>query len=114
MVKHRKENGPQPHPVGRRAERRGAERRKLQPAQRRDHAEGEERRESEQRKEHVQPAAPRRRAKAAPQGAQRVEHERERDAEEKRGQLRPRLLGDGHAHPKSLEKNPPPAAGSSA
>ena len=114
MVKHRKENGPQPHPVGRRAERRGAERRKLQPAQRRDHAEGEERGEREQRKEHIRHAARDARAQPTPQGAQRVEHQRERRAEKERREQSPRLIGDGHAHPKSRAKKPPPETGSSA
>ena len=114
VIKHREENGPQPHAVAQRAEGRGEEGRKLQPPQRREHAEGEERGERDERKKHIEPAAAKGRAQPTPQGAQRIEHKRERGAEKQRREQRPRLLGDGHAHPKSRAKNPPPAAGSSA
>lgn len=114
VIKHRKKNRPQPHAVGQSAERDGEQPCELQPAQRRDHAEGEERGERQERKEQIQPAAPDRRAQPAPHGAQRIEHERERGAEKQRREQRPRLVGDGHAHPKSRAKKPPPAAGSSA
>ncbi len=113
MFKHREENGPEPHAVGERAEHHGGEGRDLQSAQRRDHAEGEERGERKERKEHIQPAAPER-AQLPPQGAQRIEHQREQNAEEERRKQRPRLIGDGHAHPKSRAKKPPPCTGSSA
>ena len=112
--KHREENRPQPHAVSQRAEGDGEEGCDLQPPQRRDHAEGEERGERHEREEHVQPAAPEGRPPPAPQGAQRIEHERERGAEKPRRQHGPRLRGNGHAHPKKRAKKPPPAAGSSA
>ena len=114
VFKHREENGPQPHAVSGRAEGHGEEGRELQPTQRRDHAEGEERGERKKRKEHIEPAAPESRAQPAAQGAQRIEHERERVSQKERREQRPRLIGDGHAHPKSRAKKPPPAAGSSA
>ena len=114
VIKHREKYRPQPHAVGQGAERHGETRCELQSAQRRDHAEGEERGEREKCKEHIRPAAPDRRAQPAPHGAQRIEHERERGAEKKSREQRPRLIGDGHAHPKSRAKKPPPAAGSSA
>ena len=112
--KRREENRPQPHAVAQRAEGDGEEGCDLQPPQRRDHAEGEERGERHEREEHVQPAAPEGRPPPAPQGAQRIEHERERVSQKERRKQRPRLIGDGHAHPKSRAKKPPPAAGSSA
>ena len=114
MFKHREENGPQPHAVGGRAEGHCEEGRELQPPQRRDHAEGEERGERDDRKEHIEPAAPEGRPPPAPQGAQRIEHEREHGAQKQRRKQRPSLIGDGHAHPKSRAKKPPPDAGSSA
>ena len=109
MFKHREENGPQPHAVGGRAEGHCEEGRELQPPQRRDHAE-----ERQEREEHIEPAAPEGRPPLPPQGAQRIEHQRERGAEKERREQRPRLIGDGHAHPKSRAKKPPPDAGSSA
>ena len=112
--KRREENRPQPHAVGGGAAEHGEKGRDLQPPQRRDHAEGKERGERHEREEHVQPAAPEGRPPPAPQGAQRIEHERERGAQKERREQRPRLIGDGHAHPKSRAKKPPPAAGSSA
>ena len=114
MFKHRKENRPQPHAVGRSAERSSEQAGDLQPAQRRDHAEGEQRGERQQRKEHIQTAASDRRAKAPAQSAQHIEHERERGAEKPCRQHGPRLRGNGHTHPKRREKKPPPAAGSAA
>ena len=114
MIKHREENRPQPHAVAERADDHGGEGGKLQPPQRRDHAEGKERGERNERKKHVRHAAPEGRPPPAPQGAQRIEHERERGAQKQRREQRPRLIGDGHAHPKSRAKKPPPAAGSSA
>ena len=114
MIKHREENRPQPHAVAQRADGRGEEGRKLQPPQRREHAEGEERGERDERKKHIEPAAAKGRAQPTPQGAQRIEHERERGAQKQRREQRPSLIGDGHAHPKSRAKKPPPAAGSSA
>lgn len=113
MIKHREENRPQPHAVAESTDGHGGEGRQLQPPQRRDHAEGKQRGERKERKEHIEPAAPER-AHAPPQGAQRIEHQRERRAQKPGGQQRPRLIGDGHAHPKSRAKKPPPAAGSSA
>ena len=113
MIKHREENRPQPHAVSDCADGHGGEGGKLQPPQRRDHAEGEERGENEQRKEHVQPASPDH-AQPPAQRAQGVEHQRERRAEKERREQRPRLLGNRQAHPKSRAKKPPPAAGSSA
>ena len=112
--KRREENRPQPHAVAQRAEGHGEGGRQLQPPQRRDHAEGKKRGERQERKEDVQPAAPESRPPPAPQGAQRIEHERERGAQKQRREQRPRLIGDGHAHPKSRAKKPPPAVGSSA
>lgn len=114
VVKHREENGPQPHAVGSGADPHGDQRRKLQPAQRRDHAEGKKRGERQEREEHIRHAARDARAQPTPQGAQRVEHQRERRAEKECSQQRPRLIGDGQAHPKSRAKKPPPDAGSSA
>ena len=114
MFKHREENGPQPDAVGDRAKDYGEEGRELQPPQRRDHAEGEERGERQERKEHIEPAAPEGHPPLPPQGAQRIEHQRERSAQKERREQRPRLIGDGHAHPKSRAKKPPPDAGSSA
>ena len=59
MFKHRKENRPQPHAVGRSAERSSEQAGDLQPAQRRDHAEGEQRGERQQRaKEQSVPHSP--------------------------------------------------------
>ena len=112
--KRREENRPQPYAVAQRAEGHGEEGCDLQPPQRRDHAEGEERGERQKRKEHIEPAAPEGRAQPTPQGAQRIKHEPERGAQKQRREQRPRLFGDGHAHPKSRAKKPPPAAGSSA
>ena len=112
--KHREENRPQPHAVAQRAEGHGEEGRQLQPPQRRDHAEGEKRGERDERKEHIEPAAPESRAQPAAQSAQRIEHERKRVSQKERREQRPRLIGHGHAHPKSRAKKPPPAAGSSA
>ena len=114
MFKHREENGPQPDAVGDRAEGHGEEGRELQPPQRRDHAEGEERGERDKSEEQIEPAAPEGRAPLPPQGAQRIEHQRERISQKERREQRPRLIGDGHAHPKSRAKKPPPDAGSSA
>ena len=112
--KRREENRPQPHAVAQRAEGHGEEGRQLQPPQRRDHAEGEKRGERDERKEHIEPAAPESRPQPAAQSAQRIEHEREHGAQKQRREPRPSLIGDGHAHPKRREKKPPPAAGSSA
>ena len=112
--KRREENRPQPHAVAQRAEGRGEEGRKLQPPQRRDHAEGEERGERQKRKEHIEHAAHEGRPQPTPQSAQRIEHERQHGAQKQRREQRPRLIGDGHAHPKSRAKKPPPDAGSSA
>ena len=112
--KRREENRPQPYAVAQRAEGHGEEGCDLQPPQRRDHAEGEERGERHEREEHVQPAAPEGRPPPAPQGAQRIEHKRKRVSQKERRKQRPRLIGHGHAHPKSRAKKPPPAAGSSA
>ena len=112
--KRREENRPQPHAVAQRAEGHGEEGRQLQPPQRRDHAEGEERGERDKSEEQIEPAAPEGRPPPAPQGAQRIEHEREHGAQKQRREQRPSLIGDGHAHPKSRAKKPPPAAGSSA
>lgn len=114
MIKHREENRPQVHAVDHGADEYSDQRRRLQPPQRRDHAEGEERGENEQRKEHVQPAARERPAEPPAQRAQGVEHQRERRAEKERREQRPRLLGNRQAHPKSRAKKPPPGAGSSA
>ena len=111
--KHREENRPQPHAVAQRAEGCGQEGCDLQSPQRRDHAEGKERGETEQRKEHIESAAPDR-SQPPLDGAQRIEHERQHGAQKQRREQRPRLIGDGHAHPKSRAKKPPPAAGSSA
>lgn len=113
MIKHREENRPQVHAVDHGADEYSDQRRRLQPPQRRDHAEGEERGENEQRKEHVQPASPDH-AQPPAQRAQGVEHQRERRAEKERREQRPRLLGNRQAHPKSRAKKPPPGAGSSA
>ena len=112
--KRREENRPQPHAVAQRAEGDGEEGCDLQPPQRRDHAEGEKRGERDERKEHIEPAAPESRPQPTPQGAQRIEHKRERVSQKERREQRPRLIGHGHAHPKSRAKKPPPAAGSSA
>ena len=112
--KRREENRPQPHAVAQRAEGCGQKGCDLQSPQRRDHAEGEKRGERQKRKEHIEPAAPDRGAQPTPQGAQRIEHERERVSQKERRKQRPRLIGHGHAHPKSRAKKPPPAAGSSA
>jgi hypothetical protein len=113
VIKHREENRTQPHAVGGGAAEHGEKGRDLQPPQRRDHAEGKERGETEQRKEHIESAAPDR-SQPPPDGAQRIEHERERGAEKACRKQRPRLIGDGEAHPKSRAKKPPDAAGSSA
>ena len=112
--KRREENRPQPHAVAQRADGDGEEGCDLQPPQRRDHAEGEKRGERDERKEHIEPAAPESRPQPTPQGAQRIEHKRERVSQKERRKQRPRLIGDGHAHPKSRAKKPPPASGSSA
>ena len=112
--KRREENRPQPHAVAQRAEGCGQEGCDLQSPQRRDHAEGEKRGERDERKEHIEHAAHEGRPQPTPQSAQRIEHERERVSQKERREQRPRLLGDGQAHPKSRAKKPPPAAGSSA
>ena len=112
--KRREENRPQPHAVAQRAEGDGEEGCDLQASQRRDHAEGEKRGERQKRKEHIEPAAPESRPQPTPQSAQRIEHERKRVSQKERRKQRPRLIGHGHAHPKSRAKKPPPAAGSSA
>ena len=112
--KRREENRPQPHAVAQRAEGCGQEGCDLQSPQRRDHAEGEKCGERDQRKEHIEPAAADRRAPPPAHGAQRIEHERQHGAQKQRRGQRPRLIGDGHAHPKSRAKKPPPASGSSA
>ena len=110
----RAENRPQPYAISERAEGDGEEGCDLQPPQRCDHAEGEKRGERQKRKEHIEPAAPESRPQPAAQSAQRIEHERKRVSQKERRKQRPRLIGDGHAHPKSRAKKPPPAAGSSA
>ena len=86
----------------------------LQSAERRRHAEDEERRERDEREEQIQPAPEKPPAEPTAHGAQKVEHQPQREPQTQRERERERLIGDRHAHPNSRAKKPSPFAGSSA
>lgn len=86
----------------------------LQASERRRHAEGEERRERDEREEQIEPAAEKPAGQSPAKRALQVKHQPQRETKPQRKRERERLVGNRHAHPKSRAKKPSPFAGSSA
>ncbi len=114
FLKNGEENPPQRHAVERGARCREEDGMDLQAAERRRHAEGEERREREEREEQIQSAPEKPSGHLAAKRAQQVEYQPQRETQSQRECERERLIGDRHAHPKSRAKKPSPFSGSSA